>query len=58
LEKIVQAAFEVPAVSSEDLREAFLAEVDATCTAKEGEDPVRVMNIMLGLVTLLPQVAS
>jgi predicted KAP-like P-loop ATPase len=53
LEKIVQAAFEVPAVTPEDLREAFLAEANATCPAKEGEDPVRVMNIMLGLVTPL-----
>ena len=53
LEKIVQAAFEVPAVSLEDLRQAFLAEVDATCAAKQGEDPVRVMNIMLGLVAPL-----
>lgn len=53
LEKIVQAAFEVPAVSLEDLREEFLAEVNETCAAKEGEDPVRVMNIMLGLVTPL-----
>jgi predicted KAP-like P-loop ATPase len=53
LEKIVQAAFEVPAVSPEDLREAFLAEINATCTAKEGEDPVRIMNIMLGLVAPL-----
>jgi predicted KAP-like P-loop ATPase len=53
LEKIVQAAFEVPAVSPEDLREAFLAQVNATCEPKEGEDPVRVMNIMLGLVTPL-----
>jgi predicted KAP-like P-loop ATPase len=53
LEKIIQAAFEVPAVSAEDLREAFLAEVTATCTAKDGDDPVRVMNIILGLVTPL-----
>jgi predicted KAP-like P-loop ATPase len=35
------------------LREAFLAEVNATCTAKDSEDPVRVMNIILGLVTPL-----
>jgi predicted KAP-like P-loop ATPase len=53
LEKIVQAAFEVPAVTPEDLREAFLAEANTTCLGKEGEDPVRVMNIMLGLVTPL-----
>jgi predicted KAP-like P-loop ATPase len=53
LEKIIQAAFEVPAVSAEDRREAFLAEVNATCPVKDGEDPVRVMNIILGLVTPL-----
>ena len=53
LEKIVQAAFEVPAVSSEDIRAAFMAEVNATCAAKEDEDPVRTMNIMYGLVTPL-----
>ena len=53
LEKIVQAAFEVPAVTPKDLREAFLAEVNATCPGKEGEDRVRVMNIVLGLVTPL-----
>src|SRR5262249_91599 len=48
LEKIIQAAFEVPEVSAEDLREALLAEMNATCTTKDGEDPVRV-----GLVTPL-----
>jgi predicted KAP-like P-loop ATPase len=53
LGKIVQAAFEVPAVSQEDLREAFLVQVNATCVPKEGEDQVRVMNILLGLVTPL-----
>jgi len=53
LEKIIQAAFEVPEVSAEDLREALLAEMNATCTTKDGEDPVRVMNIILGLVTPL-----
>ncbi len=53
LEKIVQAAFDVPPASPEDLREAFLAQANATCPPKEGEDPVRVMNIMLGLVTSL-----
>jgi predicted KAP-like P-loop ATPase len=53
LEKIVQAAFEVPAVSLADIREAFLAEVNTTCTAPEGEDTVRFMNIMLEAVAPL-----
>jgi predicted KAP-like P-loop ATPase len=53
LEKIVQAGFEVPAVSPEDLRAAFMTEVNATCAAKDGEDPVRTMNIMYGIVTPL-----
>jgi predicted KAP-like P-loop ATPase len=30
-----------------------LAEANVTCPGREGEDPVRVMNIMLGLVTPL-----
>ena len=53
LEKIVQAAFDVPPASPDDLRDAFLAQADATCPPKDGEDPVRVMNIILGLVTPL-----
>jgi predicted KAP-like P-loop ATPase len=53
LEKIVQAAFDVPPASTDDLREAFLAQANETCPPKNGEDPVRVMNIMLGLVTPL-----
>jgi predicted KAP-like P-loop ATPase len=53
LEKIVQASFEVPTVTPEDLREAFLVQVNATCEAKAGEDPVRMQNIMLGVVTPL-----
>jgi predicted KAP-like P-loop ATPase len=53
LEKIVQAAFEVPAVSPEDLRAAFMTEVNATCPARDGEDPVRTLNIIYGLVTPL-----
>jgi predicted KAP-like P-loop ATPase len=55
LEKIVQAAFEVPAVSPEDLRAAFMTEVNTTCPATESEDPVRTMNIMYGVVTPLLQ---
>jgi predicted KAP-like P-loop ATPase len=53
LEKIVQAAFDVPPATPDDLREAFLAQANASCPPKEGEDPVRVMNIVLGLVTPL-----
>jgi predicted KAP-like P-loop ATPase len=53
LEKIVQAAFEVPEASPEDLREAFSVQMNATCPPKDDEDPVRVMNIVLGLVTPL-----
>lgn len=53
LEKIVQAAFDVPPDSPDDLRDAFFTQADATCLPKDGEDPVRVMNIILGLVTPL-----
>jgi predicted KAP-like P-loop ATPase len=53
LEKILQAAFEVPAVSAADLREAFLAEVNTICPATGSEDPVRFMNIVLEVVAPL-----
>ncbi|MDE2229330.1 MAG: NTPase [Alphaproteobacteria bacterium] len=51
LEKILQAAFEVPAVSPADIREAFLAEVNHVSAPRTGEDVVRFMNIMLEVVT-------
>jgi predicted KAP-like P-loop ATPase len=53
LEKILQAAFEVPPASVQQLRSAFLAQVDETCPPKEGEDQLRFMNVMLEGVTPL-----
>jgi hypothetical protein len=45
LEKILQAAFEVPSASAEQLRSAFLAQVEEICLRKEGEDQLRFMNL-------------
>jgi len=53
LEKILQAAFEVPAVSEEQLRAAFLAQVNDVCPPAESEDQMRFMNLMLEGVTPL-----
>jgi predicted KAP-like P-loop ATPase len=53
LEKILQAAFEVPPASVQELRFAFLAQVDEVCPPKEGEDQLRFMNVMLEGVTPL-----
>ena len=53
LEKILQAAFEVPPASVEQLRSAFLAQVDEICPPREGEDQLRFANLMLQGVTPL-----
>jgi predicted KAP-like P-loop ATPase len=53
LEKILQAAFEVPAVAEEQLRAAFLAQVHDVCPTPESEDQMRFMNLMLECVTPL-----
>jgi predicted KAP-like P-loop ATPase len=53
LEKILQAAFEVPAVGEEQLRGAFLAQVNDVCPPAESEDQMRFMNLMLECVTPL-----
>jgi predicted KAP-like P-loop ATPase len=54
LEKILQTAFEVPAVSQEQLRAAFLAQIKDVCPPAESEDQTRFMNLMLeGLTPLL-----
>ena len=53
LEKILQAAFEVPTVSEEQLRAAFLAQVTNVCPPADSEDQMRFMNLMLECVTPL-----
>jgi predicted KAP-like P-loop ATPase len=53
LEKIVQAAFEVPAASEEQLRAAFLAQINDVCPPAESEDQTLFMNLMLECVTPL-----
>jgi predicted KAP-like P-loop ATPase len=53
LEKILQAAFEVPAVSEEQLRAAFLAQVNDVCPPADSEDQMRFMNLVLECVTPL-----
>jgi predicted KAP-like P-loop ATPase len=53
LEKIVQAAFDVPAASEEQLRAAFLAQINNVCPPAESEDQTRFMNLMLECVTPL-----
>ncbi|MBV8548298.1 MAG: hypothetical protein JO126_02435 [Alphaproteobacteria bacterium] len=51
LDKIVQAAFEVPPITNDDLRDQFMKELGDICKKPDGEDEKYFYNVMYGAVT-------